>query len=130
MRKSYDEIFNTNPRISTSLAFLIGLLLTSDLTSFEQNTLGNWLMLIAQTIITNASSQATIEGRISGGIININSNEVKCAYNPFVYDINKIRDIVNRFYNVNNNDVDDMLNIINHSISELQRQINELKNKD
>lgn len=130
MRKSYDEIFNTNPRISTSLAFLIGLLLTSDLTTFEQSTLGNWIILIGQTIITNAASQATIEGRISGGIININSNEIKCAYNPFIYDINKIRDIVSKYYNVNDNNFSDMLNVINLSITEIQNQINELKNKD
>lgn len=129
MRKSYDEIFNTNPKITTSVAFLIGLILTSDLTTFEQSTLGNWIMLIGQTIATNAAAQATIEGRINGGIININSKEIKCAYNPPLYDIDKIRDIVSKFYGNNSNN-DDILNIISNAINDLQNQINKLKDKD
>ena len=130
MRKAYNDIFNTNPKISTSVAFLLGLLLTSDLSTFEQSTLGNWLVLVGQTIVTNAAAQATIEGEIEGGIININSREIKSIYNPVVYDINTISDIVNRFYNSNNSSTDNILGILNNAVCELQKQINELKNKD
>ena len=130
MRKSYDEIFNTNPKITTSVAFLLGLILTSDLTTFEQSTLGNFIMLIAQTITTNAAAQATIEGRITGGIININSKEIKCAYNPPLYDINKIRDIVSKFYNNSGSNNDDIINILSSAVNELQIQIDKLKDKD
>ena len=78
MRNSFNELFNTNPRYSTSIAFILGFLLIDDLTAYEQNELGNWIILVGQTILTNASAQNVIEGRIKGGIININSKVVKC----------------------------------------------------
>ena len=40
---------------STALAFIIGLALIDNLTSTEQNAVGNWIMLIAQTLCTNGS---------------------------------------------------------------------------
>ncbi|MGN1312501.1 MAG: hypothetical protein ACI4U4_05815 [Bacilli bacterium] len=39
----------------TTLAFIIGLALIDNLTSTEQNAVGNWIMLIAQTLCTNGS---------------------------------------------------------------------------
>ena len=39
----------------TALAFIIGLALIDNLTSTEQNAVGNWIMLIAQTLCTNGS---------------------------------------------------------------------------
>ena len=93
MKESFHDIFNTNPRYSTTVGFILGLLLVDDLTAPEQNLLGNWIILIGQTILTNASSQNIIESRISGNIININSKEAKCIYNPPIYNIKKIRKI-------------------------------------
>ena len=77
MNKSFHEIFNTNPRLSTSISFILGLLLVDNLTAPEQNMLGNWIILLGQTILTNAASQNIIEGRIKGGLININSKEAQ-----------------------------------------------------
>lgn len=42
-------------RLYTIAAFLLGMLLTENLTSTEQNALGNWLMLVAQTLCSNGS---------------------------------------------------------------------------
>lgn len=123
MDKSFHDIFNTNPRYSTSIGFILGLLLVDNLTAPEQNMLGNWIILIGQTILTNAASQNIIESRISGNIFNINSKEVKCMYNPIVYDIDKIRDIINKVYP----DSSDDINKLNDAIKELERKINELK---
>lgn len=123
MNKSFHDIFNTNPRYSTSIGFILGLLLVDNLTAPEQNMLGNWIILIGQTILTNAASQNIIESRISGNIFNINSKEVKCMYNPIVYDIDKIRDIINKVYP----DSSDDINKLNDAIKELERKINELK---
>ncbi|MDO4394710.1 MAG: hypothetical protein Q4C23_01850 [Mycoplasmatota bacterium] len=39
----------------TIAAFLLGYVLIDNLTSTEQNALGNWLMLVAQTLCTNGS---------------------------------------------------------------------------
>ena len=48
---------NTNfeDKSLTTLAFIIGLALIDNLSSTEQNAVGNWIMLIAQTLCTNGS---------------------------------------------------------------------------
>lgn len=123
MKESYDDIFNTNPRYSTTIGFILGLVLVDSLTAPEQNMLGNWIILIGQTILTNAASQNIIESRINGGIININSKEVKCLYNPVIYDIEKIRKIIREIYPSSNSDVD----VLKKAIEELNKKLDELK---
>lgn len=123
MNKSFDDIFNTNPRYSTTVGFILGLVLVDNLTAPEQNMLGNWIILIGQTILTNAASQNIIESRISGGIININSKEVKCIYNPIIYDMNKIRKIIKDVYPSSNRDID----VLKRAIDELNKKLDELK---
>lgn len=123
MKKSFDDIFNTNPRYSTTVGFILGLVLVDNLTAPEQNMLGNWIILIGQTILTNAASQNIIESRIAGGIININSKEVKCIYNPIVYDMNKIRKIIKDVYPSSNRDID----VLKKAIDELNKKLDELK---
>lgn len=123
MRECFDEIFNTNPIYSTSISFIVGLLLIDDLTAYEQNVLGNWLILVGQTILTNAASQMTIETRITGKIFSINSKKVKSLYFPFKYDIKKIREIINITYP---NSID-KLNTIEKTIKCMQKNIDEIK---
>jgi hypothetical protein len=123
MNKAFNDLFNTNPRFSTSISFILGLLLVDNLTAPEQNMLGNWIILLGQTILTNAASQNIIESRINGTIININSKEVKSIYNPFYYDINKAKDIINKLYPNNKNDLD----LILKSIDELRTKIEQIK---
>ena len=123
MKESYDDIFNTNPRYSTTIGFILGLVLVDSLTAPEQNMLGNWIILIGQTILTNAASQNIIESRINGGIININSKEVKCLYNPVIYDIEKIRKIIREIYPSSNSDID----VLKKAIDEINKKLDELK---
>ena len=123
MRESYDDIFNTNPRYSTTIGFILGLVLVDSLAAPEQNMLGNWIILIGQTILTNAASQNIIESRITGGIININSKEVKCLYNPVIYDIEKIRKIIKEVYPSSNSEVD----VLKKAIDELNKKLDQLK---
>ena len=123
MNKIYNDLFNINPRISTSISFILGLLLIDNLTTPEQNMLGNWIILLGQTIITNASSQNVIEARIKGGIITINSKEVKSIYNPPLYNIDKIKDIINKVYPNHKIEIDSLINAIN----DLKEKVNKLK---
>lgn len=51
---------NINANEFTTIAFVIGLLLIDDLTPAEQNSVGNWFMLIGQVLATNASQQQVI----------------------------------------------------------------------
>ena len=123
MNKSFHEIFNTNPRLSTSISFILGLLLVDNLTAPEQNMLGNWIILLGQTILTNAASQNIIEGRIKGGIININSKEVKCLYNPPVYGMETIKRIIKQVYPSHSVDLD----VLTNMVEELKSKIDEIK---
>lgn len=123
MKESFHEIFNTNPRYSTTVGFILGLLIIDNLTAPEQNMIGNWIILIGQTILTNAASQNIIESRISGNIININSKEIKCIYNPPIYDIKKIREIIKQVYPNSKKDIE----ILNNAIKNLQKEIEQLK---
>jgi hypothetical protein len=77
MKECFEELFNINPRYSTSVSFILGLILVDSLNTAEQNMIGNWLILLGQTILTNASAQNVIESRIQGTRYNINSKEVK-----------------------------------------------------
>ena len=45
---------NISPKISSLSAVAVGYLLLDDLFASEQNALGNWLMLVAQVLSTNA----------------------------------------------------------------------------
>ena len=45
---------NVPPKLFTLSAVALGYLLIDDLSANEQNALGNWLMLTAQVLCTNA----------------------------------------------------------------------------
>lgn len=45
---------NVSAKVFSLSAIVVGYLLIDDLTAKEQNALGNWLMLVAQVISTNA----------------------------------------------------------------------------
>ena len=123
MKDLFNELTNTNPKVSTTIAFIIGLVLTADLNATEQNMLGDFIFLIGQTIITNSSSQRLIESKINSNMININSNNFKNKYNPLIYDINKIKKIINELYP--NSDYE--LNLLSKTINDLQNKISILK---
>ena len=60
---------NIEDKALTTLAFVIGLALIDNLSSTEQNAVGNWIMLIAQTLCTNGSYTFNKEwkGHINNG---------------------------------------------------------------
>ena len=123
MNKVFDEIFNINPKLTTSISFILGLLLVCDLDTAEQNMLGNFIYLIGQTILTNAASQHLIEARIHGKRMNLNSKEVKSLYNPARYNMETIKRIVNEIYPNKSEDI----MILEKAIKDLENKINELK---
>ena len=54
---------NMDPKIFSSSAVIVGYLLIDDLTANEQNALGNWLMLVAQVLCTNAFYKQVLSER-------------------------------------------------------------------
>lgn len=54
---------NMDPKIFSLSAVIVGYLLIDDLTANEQNALGNWLMLVAQVLCTNAFYKQVLSER-------------------------------------------------------------------
>ena len=123
MKELFNEITNLNSKVTTSLSFIIGLLLIADLDTSEQNMLGNFIFLIGQTILTNAASQHLVETKIHGKRMNLNSKEVKTIYNPIVYDINKIKQIVKELYPNSSEEIE----LLEKSIKDLEQKLNAIK---
>ncbi len=68
---------NIDPQVFSFIAVLIGSACVGDYSANEQNSIGNWLILVGQFILTNAAQQQMIEARLENSNININSREHK-----------------------------------------------------
>ncbi len=123
MRKNKNNLFNINPKYSTILAFILGLALIDDFTAAEQNAIGEWLILIGQTLITNSGLQVVIENRINNYNTNINSKELKSIYNPSIFDIDKAKELIKNINKNNSNDIDTLYKAIN----KLQKELDKIK---
>jgi len=76
---------NVNWRWTTLLATVLGYLVCDSFTAKEQIAIGNWILQIGQTALTNATFQDLLEYRILGDEkINLNSKEFKCGGSPFI----------------------------------------------
>ncbi len=119
------DIFDTNPFVSTVAYTIIGLVLIGDLTAQEQNALGNGLMLTAQVLVTNAANQNVIQTRANPPFTNINSKRIKSVYNPLVYDIPTLMEVLK---NMDPNGYNSSMDLIKKSINKMNEEINKLKN--
>lgn len=54
---------NGSPEAFSLSAVLIAFILIDDTTAKEQNALGNWFMLLGQTLCTNSTHRQTLEER-------------------------------------------------------------------
>lgn len=79
---------NIHPTTYNLIAVAIGIVLVGDLNANEQNSLGNWFMLLGQYLASNAAQQQLIEARIENNNININSKKSKNGGGPFTTDSN------------------------------------------
>ena len=74
---------NVPPKLFTASAVVVAYLLLDDTSANEQNALGNWIMLTAQVLCTNAAYKqfqqgfsSTQSGMVTGGNNNVSeSNE-------------------------------------------------------
>lgn len=74
---------NTDPHVFSLIAVGVGYVLVNELTTNEQNSLGNWFELLGQYILTHAAQQQLIEARIENNNINTNTKEYRQTGNPF-----------------------------------------------
>lgn len=87
------------PKLFSLSAIAVGYLLIDDLTANEQNALGNWLMLTAQVLSTNAFYKQVQQERI------------------------------NNYQNNKNMTEEEQINILVKMVNALNQEIEELKSK-
>lgn len=79
-------------KILTTLAFVLGYILIDNLSSTEQNALGNWLMLVSQTLCTNGSYTFNKEWKSQNG--GSDKVDVKSMMNKFKDSVDKMNDMI------------------------------------
>ncbi len=73
-----------NPRILTLSAIVLGYALIADYSAYEQNSIGNWFMLVGQLLATNSAFQQTAQEKKKGNTYNINSKQYKAGGSPYM----------------------------------------------
>lgn len=121
---------NIPPKLFSLSAVVVGYILIDDSTANEQNALGNWLMLVAQVLSTNAFYRAVMQER---GLEPRESTETgrNNAYtfgndnssNGYYSDING-----NTFSNNSNQkECDETIIMLEKMIKAMQQEIDEIK---
>ena len=101
---------NISPKLFSFSAVAVGYLLIDDSTASEQNALGNWLMLVAQVLSTNAYYKALMQERglnqkknIETGKNNAYTYSGNSDYNDTIIMLEKmIKAIEKELYNIKN----------------------------
>lgn len=77
---------NYDPNLFSMVAAIAGAIVVGDFDDYELNSIGNWIILFGQYLLTFASQQQLIEQRIEGHNININSRKAKMWGSPYSND--------------------------------------------
>lgn len=96
---------NIPPKLFTISAVGVGFILLDDTTANEQNALGNWLMLVAQTLCTNAFYMQVQNERNSNNPTNNNVRESTLNKSDTILMMEK------------------MINALNKEIDELKKEV-------
>ena len=100
---------NIPPKLFSLSAVLVGYILIDDTTANEQNALGNWLMLVAQVLSTNAFYRTVMQER---GLEPKESRESG-------------KNNTSKFSN--NSEYNDTITILEKMVHALQKEIEEIK---
>ncbi len=111
-----DIIQNIDSEVFTLSAIVIGYLLIDDSTPAEQNSLGNWFMMIGQVLCTNSAQQQ---------VLNNNNNKSNGTNNSVVngYPSNDFNNNDNKQISSN---TQQQINRINKVIRAMQQEIDNL----
>lgn len=99
---------NIPPKLFSLSAVVVGYLLIDDATANEQNAMGNWLMLVAQVLSTNAFFRQVRQER---GLEDFNSTESGKTKSSFSKEFNK----------------EDVVVMLEKMIKAMQQEINDIK---
>lgn len=107
---------NISPKLFSFSGVAVGYLLIDDTTANEQNALGNWLMLVAQVLCTNAFyKQVMAERGLESGPTN----------SP---NVNNPSDYIRYNYTYSSNETEQTLEMLKKMVNALNKEINDIKN--
>lgn len=101
---------STPAKIYTISAFAVGFILIDEATPAEQNSLGNWLMLVGQVLCTNSAQQQVINNR-TGKSTQQNQHVINDTFGS----------------DFSTDDVNEQINNINKIIKAMQEEVENLK---
>ena len=111
---------NTDPHLFAMLAVTVGFASVGDYNANEQNSIGNWLILVGQYILTHAAQQQLIEARLENNNLNTNSKKHKNGTGePFTdNEIGK-----------SNQTQRDEVEFLLDAVAKIEKELNNLKNQ-
>lgn len=109
---------NVPPKLFSLSAVIVGYILIDDSTANEQNALGNWLMLVAQVLSTNAFYRAVMQER---GLEPRESTETG-RNNSYTFGNNE-----NNNYKFNQKECNDTVIMLEKMVKAMQKEICEIK---
>ena len=96
---------NIPPKLFSLSAVVVGYILIDDLTANEQNAIGNWLMLAAQVLSTNAFYRAVMQER---GLEPKDSTETGRNYDDSFNDNNETIRMLEKMVNAMQKEIDNI----------------------
>ena len=111
---------NTDPHLFAMLAVTVGFVSVGDYNANEQNSIGNWLILVGQYILTHAAQQQLIEARLENNNLNTNSKKHKNGTGgPFTDNESGKSNQTQR----------DEVEFLLDAVAKIQKELNNLKNQ-
>lgn len=111
---------NIPPKLFSLSAVVVSYILIDDMTANEQNAVGNWLMLVAQVLSTNAFYRAVMQER---GLEPKDSTETgRNNANTFAGSGQNASNRSNR------NETEETLAMLEKMVKAMQTEINQIKN--
>ena len=112
---------NIPPKLFSLSAVAIGYILIDDTTANEQNALGNWLMLVAQVLSTNAFYRAVMQER------GLEPRESTETGRNNAYTFNNQNSNSNTSNNSSQNECDDTIVKLEKMVKALEKEIENIK---
>lgn len=103
---------NINPELFSVIACIVGYIVEDDFNANELNSIGNWIILVGQFMLTTAAQQQLINARYSNNV----GSKIKSDTNNHAFKNPE---------KVNKSDIDAIM----RALQIMQREIENLKNK-
>jgi len=112
---------NIPPKLFSLSAVIVGYILIDDSTANEQNALGNWLMLVAQVLSTNAFYRAVMQER------GLEPRESTESGKNNAYTFGNKNNNFNQHSNYNQKECDETVAMLEKMVKAMQQEICEIK---